>query len=364
MAESQVPYPYADGDIDTLGAALSQPRFATYLNKAGGQRELAVALYLYNVRVAKAFLFPLGVVEVTLRNGIDAQLVRRFGVNWPFVADLRDNFLTEGGRMSLVTAIERAQQKLRLNPALDPPKDQVVATLTFDFWSNLLKPEYGDFWRTNLNVVFPHIARGQTRHEVQQLVRDINVFRNRVAHHEPILDLNINATFGQMLQLVNLRCPMTAAWMRHYATVGAVVRTRPRADGAVGLSVATRQDADFLSVTGQELVGDILKGVTATKPVIIKVDASGAPLAAFTTLDLARRLAQLADDQGGLADLNVPLQDLIDDDAVAPTWIRLDDRTAFALAVKELQKPRIQILVGVDATGRATGAIQRAHRRY
>jgi hypothetical protein len=40
-------------------------------------------------------------------------------------------------------------------------------------------------------------------------------------------------------------------------------------------------------------------------------------------------------------------------------------RQRVALLVTPLQKPRIQILVGIDAvSGRATGAILRAHRRY
>jgi hypothetical protein len=46
-------------------------------------------------------------------------------------------------------------------------------------------------------------------------------------------------------------------------------------------------------------------------------------------------------------------------------WVAMDEKTSMGLAVKELQKPRIQILVGTaSSTGKATGAIVRAHRRY
>jgi hypothetical protein len=46
-------------------------------------------------------------------------------------------------------------------------------------------------------------------------------------------------------------------------------------------------------------------------------------------------------------------------------WVVLDEQVAFGLAVRELLKPRVQILVAIETvTGKATGAILRAHRRY
>lgn len=45
--------------------------------------------------------------------------------------------------------------------------------------------------------------------------------------------------------------------------------------------------------------------------------------------------------------------------------VGMNERSSKRLAVKELQKPRIQIPVGTDAaTGKATGVILRAHRHY
>ncbi len=365
MAESQVPYPYAAGDLEAIRASLSQPRFATYLQKAAGDETFAIALYLYNARLSKAFLYPLSVVEITLRNAIDGQLVKVFGQDWPYSQDLRDRVLTDKGLITLDTAIGRARDKLGLNAFVDPSKDQVVATLTFDFWSNLLRPDYGDFWRTNLNIVFPHIARDESRHEVQQLARDINAFRNRVAHHEPVLDLNINATYAQMLRIVGLRCPITQGWLRYYATIDAIVRTRPRHDGAVSLSLSSRQDPNFVSISGTESIGEVLGQVSPKAPVILQLDAAGTPLAALTASDLAQALARRAAEQGGLVELETPVDELLDLPGLADTWVSLNDQTPLASAIKALQKPRIQILVGTDTlSGRATGTIQRAHRRY
>ena len=76
MGECQVPYTYDESTISAPEASLSAARLSTYLKKANGNRPLSVALYLYNVRLAKAFLFPLGVTEVVLRNAVDEVLVQ------------------------------------------------------------------------------------------------------------------------------------------------------------------------------------------------------------------------------------------------------------------------------------------------
>jgi len=82
MAECQAPYPYDASRIDALKASLSEPRFATYLTKADGNEPYAFALYLYNLKLAESFLFPLGVVEITMRNVVDDVLVQEYGVAW------------------------------------------------------------------------------------------------------------------------------------------------------------------------------------------------------------------------------------------------------------------------------------------
>jgi hypothetical protein len=232
MAESQAPYPNLPHQVAAIRASLSEPRFATYLTKGGGDEGYALALYLYNARVAKAFMFPLGVVEVTLRNAIDALLVTRHGLTWHLQPDFRNNVLMPKGVDTVNKAIARA--------GFGATRGQVVAELTFDFWSNLLRPDYGDLWRTGLNIVFPNISRATTRHDVQMMAKAINKFRNRIAHHEPILDLNVTDIHAKIVELASLRCAETAAWLKHHSTVSTVIRTRPRGAAAGFISLGTR----------------------------------------------------------------------------------------------------------------------------
>lgn len=358
MAESQVPYPYLPEQLTAIRAAISEPRFATYLQIAGNHEKYAVALYLYNARVAKAFLYPLGVVEVTLRNAVDQVLVNRYGQAWHQNVAFRTQTLTAEGLATLDKAIRRAGQQA--------PKSQIVATLTFDFWSNIFRPDYGDLWRTTVNIAFPNLMHGETRQEIQNLVKPINFFRNRIAHHEPVLDLNVTDVLAKIVRLTGLRCAETAAWLSHHCTLNTVVRTRPKLDGSSADALSAKLDKDFVSVD----VGTTLQSLTGSvddkhQPVIC-MDAAGLPTAAFTILDVARFISDQAKKLEGMVDLNeLRVSDLIQAIDFTGRWARMDEKTSMGLAVKELQKPRIQILVGTDpTTGRATGAILRAHRRY
>ncbi|MAW86928.1 MAG: hypothetical protein CMJ42_10405 [Phyllobacteriaceae bacterium] len=358
MAESQVPYPYTPQDLQAIRASISEPRFATYLSKGGNHEEYALALYLYNARLAKAFLFPLNVAEVTLRNAVDEILVSTFQQDWHQDAAFRNQTLTAEGLATLDKAIQRAGQ--------NAPRGQVIATLTFDFWSNLFRSEYGSLWRTKVNRAFPHLQHGESRQDIQNLVRPINAFRNRVAHHEPVLDMNINDTYSKIIRLTELRCVDTAKWMRHYSTVGTIVRTRPRRDGIIANSLSTKLDKNFVAVSVDTKLNELTDKIVEKHPAIICVDQDGRPTAAFTSVDVALFIGARAKELEGLVALaDHTVNDLIESVPIGDRWVAMDELQPIGLAVKELQKPRVQVLVGIEgASGKAVGAIVRAHRRY
>ena len=239
MAESQVPYLYDDNAIGALKASLSADRFKTYLQKANNNEVFAFALYLHNARLAKSFLFPLSIAEITLRNTVDHVLVQQYGTDWHINGPFRDHDITPESKAALDKAISRARSNNR---------GKVIAELTFDFWSNLFRTEYSNFWRTKANIAFPNLRRGQGRHEIQSLAREINRLRNRVAHHEPILDLNIPDLHSKIIKLVNLRCTKTSDWMKHHSNVSLVMRSRPNRAGSAPITLASRADNTFLNV--------------------------------------------------------------------------------------------------------------------
>lgn len=357
MAESQVPYPNLPHQVAAIRASLSEPRFATYLTKGGGDEGYALALYLYNARVAKAFMFPLGVVEVTLRNAIDALLVARHGLTWHLQPVFRNNVLMPEGVIAVDKAITRA--------GVGATRGQIIAELTFDFWSNLLRPEYGNLWRTGLNIVFPNKPRTTTRHDIQLMAKAINRFRNRIAHHEPVLDLNVTDIHAKIVELASLRCAETAAWLKHHSTVSAVIRTRPRGAAAGFISLGTRLAPDFVAVTKVTTLDTVADQFDRKCQVAICVDGTGAPIAAFGALELVQYLATAAKATDGLvAPAEHTVNDLLAVIDVSNAWIAMPASDPLANAVDRLMQKGINLVIGMDAGGAVTGVIPRALRRY
>jgi hypothetical protein len=109
--------------------------------------------YTWNIEVSSAFWGAVHVLEVSLRNAENQQLTRRYN---------------------------------RLDWWRHP---DVVAALPFGFWSGLLAPggsaQYETkYWQTFLHKAFPQFLGPRS-----QLYRDVDslrLFRNRIAHHEPV----------------------------------------------------------------------------------------------------------------------------------------------------------------------------------
>jgi hypothetical protein len=61
-------------EADQITAWISEKRFASFLESAGGEEALATQLYLWHAQVAGASLTTLHHFEVALRNAINRQL--------------------------------------------------------------------------------------------------------------------------------------------------------------------------------------------------------------------------------------------------------------------------------------------------
>jgi len=233
MAESKALYSYLNNG-DGIERSLSSDRFAPYLKSAGYNREYAFNIYLYNARLAKAFLFPLHILEVTFRNRVSDLFTGEFGPKW---------------HTSLAfTSLLNPQSLAALNKAQERAKSQalqdVVAELSFDFWSNLFRDDYDrDLWQTRMVKLLPN--QSVSRKELQVAVRDINRFRNRIAHHEPIHKLNLTVIHRDILCVLGWFSVETTDWVRHYSTALGILRTAPSANGESKPHFADRADNDF-----------------------------------------------------------------------------------------------------------------------
>lgn len=172
-------------------------RMSTYLAAASDDKNLARELYLWDRAISVGFLADLAILEVALRNAMSAQLEAKWGVEW--YANLSMP-LDDRSVSALNTAWGR----------IAGPKtpDKLVAQCMFGFWRGLLdkgdhagKPprrtrcDYEVLWRGVLDKAFPG-GRAHARVDGQRWNREyalavvsrINDLRNRVAHHEPLVN--------------------------------------------------------------------------------------------------------------------------------------------------------------------------------
>ncbi len=186
--------------------AFPEPRMSPFLQAAEENEEEALKLYVWNVRMAGACLEQLSHVEVLLRQTIDTQMRRainedQVGIPW---------FLLSPYSEVSAKAVEHVRARLRrLNKET---RDQIVAELSFGYWSGWLGSKHEELWRQTLRHGFPN-GSGR-RKEVAALAEQIRRFRNRIAHHDSLLTTNITFEMKNIFRLAEIINPEVADWMR------------------------------------------------------------------------------------------------------------------------------------------------------
>ncbi|WP_051038197.1 hypothetical protein [Thalassoporum mexicanum] len=100
-----------------------------------------------------------------------------------------------------------------------------MTELNFGFWVALFAGRYDvTLWRSALFRIFPKGTRRKQVHSQLSRIRDL---RNRIAHHEPILDHNLPADYQTTIQLLKWLYPDAATWIAHYSRFNRVWTNRP-----------------------------------------------------------------------------------------------------------------------------------------
>ncbi|MGI8416893.1 MAG: hypothetical protein ACR2P2_11955 [Nakamurella sp.] len=170
---------------------LSAPRLAVYLSAVGGDRQIAVDLYEWNSALSAAFMHDLGHLEVALRNAYDAALTSGAVSGRPhWTQDAARYFpsvwrTAKNGARYDVNDEPRHQIARAVGSAGTGSPGKAIAELTFGFWRYLSSAAHEvPLWRPYLHRAF---LPGTSRATVDAPVTRLHKFRNRVAHHEPLL---------------------------------------------------------------------------------------------------------------------------------------------------------------------------------
>ncbi|GKQ49139.1 hypothetical protein [Pseudomonas syringae] len=124
--------------------SISSARISTYENAAlavGRGLDEAVTLYAWNALVSGAFLTPLHLCEVIVRNGVADAIASVYGPRWPWSPGFEQSLPdVTGPTFKPKQELARARQKCATTGA-------VIAELKFVFWEKMFTKRFeGRLW--------------------------------------------------------------------------------------------------------------------------------------------------------------------------------------------------------------------------
>jgi hypothetical protein len=204
-----------------LESIISQERLTTYLVASGFDRDRALNLYAWNMKVAAAFLPLLGAAEICSRNLIAARIEAGFGAAWWRHSDLHQLMGPKGKGIVL-----RAADKVRDSGKPETP-GRVIAELSFGFWVNMLLPKYDLALWTPLHLRFTELPAPIDLGMLHARMSAVHELRNRIGHHEPIFRRNLSQDYADCLELIKWFNSAKARWIASHCDVQRMLRRKP-----------------------------------------------------------------------------------------------------------------------------------------
>src|SRR5699024_6062774 len=120
--------------VEVVWDHLSEPRMAPYVDKVGGDRRNALAVYEWSTRTAAAAFEDVGHLEVLLRNDLERFLRDHFTetarcIRWILMPVAGGYLIPE----LIVPVLVRLCAQSKRTPASRETRDQIVTGLTFGF---------------------------------------------------------------------------------------------------------------------------------------------------------------------------------------------------------------------------------------
>lgn len=258
--------------LQAVADQLHPSRLQTYAQASSTSLADQLALYRWNLTLSAAFQEVLSVTEVALRNAIDANLrrwnatqQRSDGSSYPeewLLAPARP--LASYTAQMRGTAKKYAEDARAARPATHSRKnalishDDMLAQLSFGALVKLLPnagpaapsatqtppshvaaspstsnvPSTADvtkaiIWQLARPGDFPYRTGDATGAVLVDRVSRLHSLRNRVAHMEPLLDVNVKARHTDVMRVLGAVSPELQNWCSGISRVKPVLQTRP-----------------------------------------------------------------------------------------------------------------------------------------
>lgn len=197
-------------------SSLSAERFATYRNIAKGNQIIAINLYKCNSDLSLSLWPLLQLWEICLRNKLNDFLCWKYSYLWCYDELQAIRQLKRNDQRRLLKARNRQERAREVKQA---PLGAIIADLSPGFWVSLLGKSYEVpfAWRYNLSRIFAY-DDALSRELAWSICDNLLKLRNRIAHHEPILNLPLEQRHVDLSRIVAAMCPGTAAYSRSFCT--------------------------------------------------------------------------------------------------------------------------------------------------
>ncbi|MEN9412161.1 MAG: hypothetical protein RIQ92_598 [Actinomycetota bacterium] len=200
---------------DTLAIALGETMPHARLQSLLGEENFSLITagqrYIENLEVSARLWIFFNIFEIYLRNSISNQLLVMFP-DQPWWVD--PEFLLSKDRRT----INMVRRQIE-NRKGEVEFGDVIGGISLGFWTELLSSHYHQrLWEKGLSRAFP-MFRGKRR-DLHTAVERLRKLRNRIAHHEPILNRDLDYDFNLLVSLIGYMEPKVAvALVENYNTV-------------------------------------------------------------------------------------------------------------------------------------------------
>ena len=198
-------------DLEVLTRLLTAERLSTYDMGNGEGIAETFRLYESNMQAAAAAMHTTGMVEVLVRNALDAALVDWWGQVAPTEDWLHSRLLDRQGTLDVNKAVSRHKPA-----SIYPSHGQVVAELHFGFWRFLVSKRYlTTLWIPAAHRGFPFLEGKlhERRTALEAALKSLNLVRNRAAHNEPIHRRHLMEDLATAVAVASWIHPVAGAWV-------------------------------------------------------------------------------------------------------------------------------------------------------
>lgn len=199
-------YEYNAINATTLHLRLSPERLTRYAELAPTSIIKQLQLYAWNTALSESLYTPIQGLEIVARNHFHVQLTEHFGEKWYNNPQIKFAY-------PQASVLKQAENTLKKEKKMIVPSN-LISLLPFGFWTGLLGPKYETtIWRTCLYNAFTNKPVPFLRKTAHYEFNRICILRNRIAHHEPILKMDLINHYTWLIKMINWFCKEMACWI-------------------------------------------------------------------------------------------------------------------------------------------------------